>query len=238
MGEVDFNSLAHWIKSFSDTVMGPLVLVLIPAVITGYFKLSKGLDKIKERIKKGWTEKLKDFDAELSRRILREIGFFIDGVHSGPYCRADQIIYLGIENGIVGPSSLHSMFISSQAESTGIASRCSSKMATVQRIPYNEMSRWCDAIEENKILRIADIPNSPFKDLKIHADAGSAIVVPVYTKEDWLAGMVVFNYFDKDFNHQENTHKCEELIHSIKAFVEGQFIHKEVAHQNWIDTHS
>lgn len=238
MGEIDFTNIAQWLKSFSDSVVGPLVLVVIPAAITAYFKLSKGMSKIKERLKRGWHEKLNDWEAEFSRRVIGEISFFIDGIHTNPYCRADQILYLDIENGIVGPSNLHSMFISLQAESTGV-SRCAPKATSVQRIPYIEMAHWCNELEKEKVLRLENIDeNSPYHNMKVHADAKSAIVVPVYTKENWLAGMVVFNYFDEHFNLQDNTKKCEELIHSIKAFVEGQFLHKEMARQNWIASHS
>lgn len=238
MGEIDFMTLAHSIKSFSDTIIGPLVLVLIPAAVTAYFKLSKGISKVKERLKKGWSDKLQDWEANFSRQVIREIGFFIDGIHSNPYCRADQILYLDIENGIVGPSNLHSMFISVQAESTGV-SRCLPKVNIVQRVPYTEMAHWCNDLEKEQVLKLADInESSPFFGMKVHSDAKSAIIVPVYTKENWLAGMVVFNYFDEMFNYQEDTKRCEQLIQSVKAFIEGQFLHKEMARQNWINSHS
>lgn len=236
MGEINFAELLQQVKAFSDSIVGPVVLFLIPAIVTAYFKLRKGIEKVKERIKKGWSEKLRDWDAEFSRRTLKEIGFFIDGIHGNPYCRADQIVYINLENGIVGPSNIHSMFFSVQTESTGV-SRCQPKATLIQRVPYVEMSLWSHKMEEEGILRIENVAESPFKDLKIHADAKSAIVIPVFTKENYLAGMVVFNYFDEHWNFQESTEKCEELIRSIKAFIEGQFLHKEMARQDWIETH-
>lgn len=236
MGEINFAELLQQVKAFSDSIVGPVVLFLVPAIVTAYFKLRKGIEKVKERIKKGWSEKLRDWDAEFSRRTLKEISFFMDGIHTNPYCRADQIVYLNLENGIVGPSNIHSMFLSVQAESSGV-SRCQPKAQTVQRVPYTEMSLWCNELEQNGILRIPNVTDSSFAKLKIHEDAKSAIIVPVFTKENYLAGMVVFNYFDENFNHQETTEKCEELIRSIKAFIEGQFLHKEMARQDWIEQH-
>lgn len=221
------------IKELIEMVVSPIVIILLPAIVTSYYKIMKSLKRMNFAFGKGIDARTRDWEANASRNILQSLGFFLDGVDSNPYCRADQILYLGVENGVVGPSRIHSMYLSVHAENSGI-SRCSKKASELQRIPYTSLSAWCASLEEQIVMRLSKITDSVFSELRVHETAKSAIIVPVYTKEHWLAGIVVFNYFDEDFNFQEDTSKDEELLESIRVFVEGQILQMDLARLAWL----
>lgn len=214
----------------------PAIVVIVP-VIVALFKLKRVMKKLQNRllflVGKDFTQRLADWESNFSRQVIRDIGFFLDGIDTNPYCRADQIVYLALENGTVGLDRIHSMFISVRAETSSL-SRCSKKIS-IQRLPYTAMAAWCAELEKDNILKIANLQDSAFSGLTIHETARSTIVVPVRTKERWLAGMIVFNYFDHDYNlHLEDTTKDEELLVFIKTYIEGHFIQMDLARQNWI----
>lgn len=230
----DISKWADLLKYFTDSVVGPVTLILIPAVITLWYKITKGLDVITKRLRKMKTDRLEDFEIEMSRKIIEEIGFFLDGIQASPYCKADQIVYLGLENGVVGPAHIHSMFLSTHAETTGI-SRCVPKASEVQRVPYTAMAVWCDDTLKAGILKVSKIEEyPPAKVLKVHSDAKSFIVAPILTKEKWFAGALVFNFFDEDFNYQSDISKMDEPITAAKVFIEGQLFHAEIARKKWL----
>lgn len=229
----NFVTLAENVGTFIEEVAVPLIAVIVPALAGLYIRTYKSVKKLKHIFGKDYEGKLKDWELNFSRQVIQGIGFFIDGIDSSPYCRADQILYIGIVNGIVGQGRLHSMFLSVQAESTSI-SRCTKKAESMQRIPYTSMSKWCSDLEQEGILKIPYIENSPYTGLIVHETAKSALAVPIYTREKWLLGAVVFNFFDENFNFTEDSSKNEELITSIKTYIEGQFIQMDVARQNFI----
>lgn len=220
------------IKEFTQEVLTPAVVILLPALAAVYYKINKILKGTKVSFR-GYDARLRDWETNFSRNIIQSLGFFLDGVDSNPYCMTDQIMYIGIENGVVGPGRIHSMYVSVHAETSGV-SRCSKKAQKVQRLPYTSIAAWCAELEAAGILRIPNLAESPFANLPIHDSAASALAVPVYTKEHWLTGIVVFNYFDPNFNSQPNVSKDEDLLDSIKVFIEGQILQMDLARAAWI----
>jgi len=220
-------------RDFVTDALVPFIVIMVPTLYAGYYKIAKHIKSLKTGFGRGYDARLRDWETNFSRNIIQSLGFYLDGIDSNPYCMTDQILYLGIENGVVGPGRIHSMYVSVQAETSGI-SRCTKKAQKVQRIPYASIASWCAELEVNGILRIPNIMDSPFSGSPLHDSAKSALAVPVYTKEHWLTGIVVFNYFDEDFNFQTNVTKDEDLLDSIKVFIEGQILQMDLARAAWI----
>ena len=224
------------IKELMEVVIIPLLVVIIPALYAMYIKITRKIKELKTILHKSGENPLKAWENSFSRTVIQSIGFYLDGTECNPYCKAEQILYIALEDGVVGPSRIHSMYMSIQAESSG-PSRLPKKADAFQRVPYATVNSFCGEIDSGEVLRIPDMEQSKFKDLAIFDTARSALAVPVYTKEHWFAGVIVFNYLDQNFNRQEDISKDIEFIQNVRSYIEGQMLQMDLARMAWLKEH-
>lgn len=237
MTDINYTELIADIKHIVDALSNLLVIVVVPTLLFGYNKLQQNIKKVRRLFRKEYYKALSEWETNASRHAIKSIGFYIDGIDASPYCRSDQIVYVGIVNGVVGPGRLHSMFVSALVENTSL-SRCSKKINEIQRIPYSILAGWFAALEEKEILRIPNISDSEYASLAFYETVKSSIAVPIYTTDKCLAGAVIFNFFDPEYNFAGDDNKSEEQILSVKAFIESQFIQMAMARKEWINKNS
>lgn len=237
MTELDVSQIIDAVKTCIDTVSNVLILVLTPIIMVGYRKIQKSIRRLKLLFRRGYHKALADWESDMSRQVIKSIGFFIDGIDASPYCRTDQILYVSIVNGVVGPGRLHSMFVSVLVEDNSI-SRCNKKIKTVQRVPYSVLSNWFSSLEEAGIVKIPNLEESEYAELPIFETAKSSMAVPVYTRDKCLAGAIIFNFFDPNYNFSESNDQNEEQLLKIKTFVESQYIQMAMARKDWIAKNS
>lgn len=214
----------------------PLILVVVPALIGIWLKVSTKVKEENETFKKMENKKLLEkynmWEHEESRRVIMKIK---------ELCRiykdrsvADEVMYLQLENGTIATSKLCNMFVTCLAEDDRY-SDIPKKIKKLQRLPYSQLAEWVDKVSENKVV----IPEFGVETIHIEEDFFSSVnshmAKSVIDKDGYLIGMVVFNYKNKNFNSpNEQNDECNEnhqlkLLREFKVSVEAIFIAYNVA---------
>lgn len=214
----------------------PLILVVVPALIGIWLKVSTKVKEENETFKKMENKKLLEkynmWEHEESRRVIMKIK---------ELCRiykdrsvADEVMYLQLENGTIATSKLCNMFVTCLAEDDRY-SDIPKKIKKLQRLPYSQLAEWVDKVSENRVV----IPEFGVETIHIEEDFFSSVnshmAKSVIDKDGYLIGMVVFNYKNKNFNSpNEQNDECNEnhqlkLLREFKVSVEAIFIAYNVA---------
>ncbi len=214
----------------------PLILVLLPALLGLWLKISTKLKEENETFKKAERKKAIDkygvWEHEESKRVIIKVK---------ELCRvykdrstADDVMYIQIENGTVASSKLCNMFFTCLAEDDRY-SEIPKKIRKLQRIPYSQLSDWVEEVSKHEIL----IPEADKIDYHIDDEffnnVESQMARPVFDKNGYLIGVVIFNYSKKFYNStseqedNKNTYDQSELLKQFQSAVESVFIAYHVA---------
>lgn len=210
----------------------PLILVVIPTLFGIWIKTA---NKVKEKnetykkaVKKKSLEKYDMWEHEESRRVIAKIKELCRVYKDRS--KADEVMYIQLENGTVATSRLCNMFLTCLAEDDRY-STIPKKIRKLQRVPYSQLSEWVEEVTTHECV-ISDVQGEhmrveePFFD-----DVGSHLSETVHDKDGYLIGVVVFNYSQKDFNEAEKE-KQIDFLRQFQASVESVFISYHVSRQD------
>lgn len=214
----------------------PLILVLLPALLGLWLKISTKLKEENETFKKAERKKAMGkygvWEHEESKRVIIKVK---------ELCRvykdrstADDVMYIQIENGTVASSRLCNMFFTCLAEDDRY-SEIPKKIRKLQRIPYSQLADWAEEVSKHEIL-IQEVDKIDYHiDDEFFNNVESQMARPVFDKNGYLIGVVIFNYSKKFYNStsgeedSKNTYDQSELLKQFQSAVESVFITYHVA---------
>lgn len=209
----------------------PLILVLLPALLGLWLKISTKLkeenDSFRKAERKKATEKYNVWKHEESKRVIIKIK---------ELCRvykdrsiADDVMFLQLENGTMASSRLCNMFFTCLAEDDRY-SEIPKKIRKLQRVPYSQLGEWANTVSEHELL----VPQTETTNFHIDedflSDVKSQMARPVFDKDGYLIGVVIFNYSKEFYNSvsgladEKNTYAQSELLKQFQSAVESVFI--------------
>jgi hypothetical protein len=230
--------------SFSDineflTKIEPILLVVIPALLGVWYKITSVLRKRSELLRRQELIKAK---STFDRWAHHESRFVV--LKMAELCNmyrdrgeADQVLFLQFENGTTSTSQLYTMYLSCLAEDNRYGT-IPNKCASLQRIPYANLVDWVEECTEAE--DCIALPHV-FEDRPLWAqnplflEVGSNLSQAVYDREGYIIGLVVFNYASRQFNGTDREKEID-LIHHFKTAVETVFLsYQLVRHRKMVD---
>ena len=207
----------------------PLILVVIPTLFGIWIKTANKIkeknDTYKRSVRKKALEKYDMWEHEESRRVIAKIKELCRVYKDRS--KADEVMYLQLENGTVATSRLCNMFITCLAEDDRY-SVIPKKIRKLQRVPYSQLSEWVEEVTTHECI----IPDVQAEELHVEEpffeDVGSHLSETVHDKDGYLIGMVVFNYFSGYFNEADEE-KQIDFLRQFQASIESVFISYHVA---------
>lgn len=207
----------------------PLILVVIPTLFGIWMKTANKIKEKNESFKRGEQkkalEKYNMWEHEESRRVIAKIKELCRVYKDRS--KADEVMYLQLENGTVATSKLCNMFITCLAEDDRY-SVIPKKIRRLQRVPYSQLSEWVEDVTTHECV-IPDVQESHFNiEEQFFEDVGSHLSETIHDKDGYLIGMVVFNYSSKNFNDGDKE-KQIEFLRQFQASIESIFISYHVS---------
>ena len=207
----------------------PLILVVIPTLFGIWMKTANKIKEKNESFKRGEQkkalEKYNMWEHEESRRLIAKIKELCRVYKDRS--KADEVMYLQLENGTVATSKLCNMFITCLAEDDRY-SVIPKKIRRLQRVPYSQLSEWVEDVTTHECV-IPDVQESHFNiEEQFFEDVGSHLSETIHDKDGYLIGMVVFNYSSKNFNDGDKE-KQIEFLRQFQASIESIFISYHVS---------
>lgn len=207
----------------------PLILVVIPTLFGIWIKTANKIkeknDSYKRTVRKKSLEKYNMWEHEESRRVIAKIKELCRVYKDRS--KADEVMYLQLENGTVATSKLCNMFITCLAEDDRY-SVIPKKIRKLQRVPYSQLSEWVEHVTTHECI----IPDIQAEGLRVEEpffeDVGSHMSETVYDKDGYLIGVVVFNYSSVYFNEADRE-KQIDFLRQFQASVESVFISYHVS---------
>lgn len=207
----------------------PLILVVIPTIFGIWIKTANKIkeknDSYKMAVRKKSLEKYNMWEHEESRRVIAKIKELCRVYKDRS--KADEVMYLQLENGTVATSKLCNMFITCLAEDDRY-SVIPKKIRKLQRVPYSQLSEWVENVTTHECI----IDNVQSEGMRVEEpffeDVGSHLSETVYDKDGYLIGVVVFNYAEINFNEADRE-KQIEFLRQFQASVESVFISYHVS---------
>ena len=207
----------------------PLILVVIPTIFGIWIKTANKIkeknDSYKMAVRKKSLEKYNMWEHEESRRVIAKIKELCRVYKDRS--KADEVMYLQLENGTVATSKLCNMFITCLAEDDRY-SVIPKKIRKLQRVPYSQLSEWVENVTTHECI----IDNVQSEGMRVEEpffeEVGSHLSETVYDKDGYLIGVVVFNYAEINFNEADRE-KQIEFLRQFQASVESVFISYHVS---------
>lgn len=207
----------------------PLILVVIPTLFGIWIKTANKIkeknDTYKRSVRKKALEKYDMWEHEESRRVIAKIKELCRVYKDRS--KADEVMYLQLENGTVATSRLCNMFITCLAEDDRY-SVIPKKIRKLQRVSYSQLSEWVEEVTTHECI----IPDIQAEELHVEEpffeDVGSHLSETVHDKDGYLIGMVVFNYFSRYFNEADEENQID-FLRQFQASIESVFISYHVA---------
>ena len=207
----------------------PLILVVIPTLFGIWLKTTNKLKEKNESFKRSERKKaLEKYDMwehEESRVVIAKIKELCRVYKDRS--KADEVMYLQLENGTVATSKLCNMFITCLAEDDRY-SVIPKKIRRLQRVPYSQLSEWVEEVTTHECV-IADTQKEKYDvEEPFFEDVGSHLSETIHDKDGYLIGMVVFNYSSPNFNGAHKD-KQVEFLRQFQASIESVFISYHVS---------
>lgn len=214
----------------------PLILVILPAIFGIWLKTTTKIkeksDTFKKVQNKKALEKYNMWEHEESRRVILKIKELCRVYKDRS--KADEVMYLQLENGTIATSKLCNMFLTCLAEDDRY-SEIPKKIRHLQRIPYSQVAEWIDKVTQHDLL-IPAVDSATFNiDEVFLKNVKSHMSRTVYDKDGYLIGMVIFNYAKEHYNtsSEEPDPDYEQtqlnLLRQFQASVETVFVTYHVA---------
>lgn len=210
----------------------PLILVVIPTIFGIWLKTA---NKVKEKnesykraVRKKSLEKYDMWEHEESRRVIAKIKELCNVYKDRS--KADEVMYVQLENGTMATSRLCNMFLTCLAEDDRY-STIPKKIRKLQRVPYSQLSEWVENVATHECI-IPDVQGE-----NIHVEqpffegVGSHISETVHDKDGYLIGIVILNYGMKNFNDSDKSAQIE-FLKQFQASVESVFISYHVSRED------
>jgi len=208
----------------------PLLLVIIPAIVAIWMKVRARAKQESDALKSAQLNKQQDryntWAHDESRRIILKIKELCNVYKDRS--RADQVLYMQLENGTAGTSKIYNMFLSCLAEDNRYG-ELPKRLTELQRIPYSQAAEWAEEVSKS-VLAVQDIKTKESCICPVTKNATSHISAPVIDKDGYLIGIVVFNYRAVAFNGTDEAQQIA-LIKDFKTAVETVFLSYRVLQQ-------